>query len=98
MLYLQEQSRKNEFTGQDINHAAWIGVPSQGRNPGDLQSEAEEKSMPTYEFRCKNCARKVILVISFKDYEKKGQKCPKCGSKRLERLISTVQVQTSRKS
>jgi putative FmdB family regulatory protein len=54
--------------------------------------------MPTYEFKCKNCARKVILVISFKDYEKKGHKCPKCGSKRLERLISTVHIQTSSKS
>ena len=32
------------------------------------------------------------------DYEKKAFKCPKCGSRRLERLISTFQVKTSKKS
>lgn len=54
--------------------------------------------MPSYEFRCQKCGKKATFVISYSDYEKKKYKCPKCGSKRLERLVSTVQVVTSKKS
>ncbi len=96
---MNEQTRKNKPIGQDVNDTGWTGVTTQGEKPGHFADGTGGKQrMPTYEFRCKNCARKVILVISFKDYEKKSHKCPKCGSKRMERLISTVQVQTSKKS
>jgi len=58
----------------------------------------EENTMPTYEFKCKECGSKIIQVLSFGDYENKAFKCPKCGSRRLERLLSTFQVKTSKKS
>jgi putative FmdB family regulatory protein len=58
----------------------------------------EEKTMPTYEFKCKECGSKIVHLMSFEDYEKRVFKCPKCGSRRLERLISTFQVKTSKKS
>ncbi len=54
--------------------------------------------MPAYEFKCLKCGKKVTLIILFSDYENKKARCPKCGSKRLERLVSSVQVVTSRKS
>jgi len=55
--------------------------------------------MPAYEFHCKNCGKKVTLVLSISEYTgNKAQKCPKCGSKKLERRITSFQVQTSKKS
>jgi putative FmdB family regulatory protein len=54
--------------------------------------------MPSYEFKCLKCGKKATLVIPYSDYEKKKYNCPKCGSKRLERLLSSVQVVTGKKS
>ena len=54
--------------------------------------------MPAYDFRCAKCGKNVTLMISVADYERKSYKCPKCGSKKLDRRISSVQVQTSKKS
>ena len=54
--------------------------------------------MPAYEFFCQKCRKVVTLLLSVSDYENKKRKCPKCGSVRLERQITSIQVQTSRKS
>ena len=54
--------------------------------------------MPAYEFECLKCRELVTIIIPFSDYEKKNYKCPECGSIRLERLVSSVQVVTSKKS
>ncbi len=54
--------------------------------------------MPVYDFKCQDCGKKVTLVLSVSEYENKRRKCPKCGSKKLARLITSFQVQTSRKS
>ena len=54
--------------------------------------------MPVYEFECLDCGKEVTLVISVSEYEKKDFKCPECGSKKLERLVSSVQVVTTKKS
>ncbi len=54
--------------------------------------------MPAYEFECLKCGEQVTLIIPFSEYEKKNYKCPECGSKKLERLVSSVQVVTSKKS
>ncbi len=54
--------------------------------------------MPVYEFVCQGCGAAVTLSLSLGDYEKKKPKCPKCGSVKLERLITSFAVQTSRKS
>ena len=53
--------------------------------------------MPAYEFECLKCGEQVILIIPISEYETKKYKCPECGSKRLERLVSSVQVVTSKK-
>ena len=53
--------------------------------------------MPIYEYRCENCRRKVSLFFgSFSVAERRigaGEiECPRCGSKRLERLMSRVNM------
>lgn len=37
-------------------------------------------------------------MLSIKEHEGNKAKCPKCGSKRLEQLISHFMTKTSRKS
>jgi putative FmdB family regulatory protein len=59
--------------------------------------------MPEYEFHCTKCGKKFIVEESIKEYENHGEqhkeaKCPKCGSRSVERGFSSVFVQTSKKS
>jgi putative FmdB family regulatory protein len=54
--------------------------------------------MPSYDFRCKNCQKKVSLKLSVQEMESRQYKCPKCGSKRLEKLLAGFFAQTSKKS
>src|SRR6476659_11432756 len=53
--------------------------------------------MPIYEYRCEDCRRKVSLFFgSFSVAERKTEageiECPRCGSKKLDRLISRVNM------
>ena len=54
--------------------------------------------MPVYEFACLDCGREFTLVLSIKEYERKGFACPHCKSKAVEQLATTCEVITSRKS
>ncbi|MCJ7803071.1 MAG: zinc ribbon domain-containing protein [Desulfobacterales bacterium] len=54
--------------------------------------------MPSYDYRCPKCNKKFTAMLSFREHDAGKAKCPKCGGKKLEQLISTFQVKTSRKS
>jgi putative FmdB family regulatory protein len=57
--------------------------------------------MPTYEFKCEKCNKVFEQIWSLAEYDKKikqKQKCPKCGSTRVVRALSLVQVKTTKKS
>ena len=57
--------------------------------------------MPTYEFQCEKCRKVFEEVFSLSDYDKRmkaKKKCPSCGSSRVVRALSTVQVKTTKKS
>lgn len=54
--------------------------------------------MPVYEFICNNCRKKFEVMKTIKAYDPKKVKCPKCNSKKVERLWSTVYTVTSKKS
>lgn len=54
--------------------------------------------MPIYEYRCEDCRRRVSLFYrSFSEVEEEPA-CPRCGGKRLKRLISRVAVVRSEES
>ncbi|MGD2205863.1 MAG: zinc ribbon domain-containing protein [Anaerolineae bacterium] len=54
--------------------------------------------MPIYEYHCHDCRRRVsIFFRSFSDIQDKPQ-CPRCGGKRLTRVISRVSVVRSEES
>lgn len=57
--------------------------------------------MPRYEFICQKCGKTFEQIWSLAEYDKRikeEQKCPKCGSVRVVRALSLVQVKTSKKS
>jgi putative FmdB family regulatory protein len=57
--------------------------------------------MPTYEFRCEKCKKVFEEIWSLEEYDKRikeKRKCPRCGSTRVVRSLSLVQVKTSKKS
>ena len=58
--------------------------------------------MPTYEFLCNGCEKSFERIWSLDEYNRvlkeKSLKCPKCGSQKVVRQISAVQVKTSKKS
>jgi len=54
--------------------------------------------MPSYDFRCKKCRKRFSLKLTVQELESHRYKCPKCGSKRLEKLITGFFAQTSSKS
>lgn len=54
--------------------------------------------MPTYEFRCAKCNKKFSLIMSISEHGARKHKCPKCGSAKLEQMVSHFQAVTSKKS
>jgi putative FmdB family regulatory protein len=58
-------------------------------------------TMPTYEFLCQRCHKMFDVVWSLSEYDKRikeKHKCPACGSTRVVKTLSVVQVKTSKKS
>ncbi len=54
--------------------------------------------MPMYDFECTECGKKFTLSESFGEHDRHEQRCPECGSKKVQQLISTVYAKTSKKS
>ena len=52
--------------------------------------------MPTYEYRCNACGRRVALFYkTYAEYDETTHICPRCGSTSLTRLISRVAISRS---
>lgn len=53
--------------------------------------------MPAYDFKCNACGHEFTLVMTIKEREEGGVRCPKCSGKG-EPLMGTFFAKTSRKS
>ncbi len=52
--------------------------------------------MPSYDYRCNNCQRRVVLTYkTYADYDKATPICPRCQGTSLTRLISRVAIAKS---
>jgi putative FmdB family regulatory protein len=49
--------------------------------------------MPIYEFVCQDC-RYNLELLALKEGDTVELKCPECGSENLERVLSTVSINT----
>lgn len=54
--------------------------------------------MPSYEYKCINCNKKFTAILSIREHDAGNVKCPKCGKRKVEQLITAFQAKTSRKS
>ncbi len=51
--------------------------------------------MPTYDFRCEECGKRLRLFFSYEDYGKVPPVCTYCGSSNVKRRIGRVMVAKS---
>jgi putative FmdB family regulatory protein len=63
-----------------------------------LQQREEGEGMPSYEYRCPKCNKNFTVILSIGEHDAGKVKCPKCGDRKVEQLITAFQVKTSRKS
>lgn len=54
--------------------------------------------MPTYDYICRACGRRVRLVLSYADYDRATPTCPHCGRAELRRRVGRVAVARSEAS
>ncbi len=54
--------------------------------------------MPTYSFKCRKCRKRFQEILTFREYEERKVKCPKCGSKDVAQVLEVFFAKTSRKS
>lgn len=54
--------------------------------------------MPTYEYRCLDCGKRVAIYQTYEEYGRQTVRCPKCDGSRLQRLISRVRFARSEDS
>ena len=57
-----------------------------------------EGTMPNYEFRCQKCKKTFAERLTFKEYDQHKVKCRKCGSTKVQPVISSTFAKTSKKS
>ena len=54
--------------------------------------------MPIYEFKCNSCGHQFDVIESFQEHDQHKEKCPKCKSDDIERVMGHISVKTSKKS
>lgn len=54
--------------------------------------------MPIYEFACLDCGKDFSLTLTLREYEHVHAVCPHCKSTVIERLVTSCEVVTARKS
>ena len=54
--------------------------------------------MPTYQYRCEKCKKRFERTQHIAEHDKAKPRCPKCGSQKVERVLSAFFAKTSRKS
>jgi len=55
--------------------------------------------MAVYEYRCLECRKRFEIVEPIAQHERRpAKKCPKCGTRKVERVYSSLFVETARKS
>ena len=57
--------------------------------------------MPVYDFHCLKCGHDFSQTLFVSEYEKQGRRgfrCPKCHTRRVEQSVATVTIETPKKS
>jgi putative FmdB family regulatory protein len=54
--------------------------------------------MPMYDYKCQDCGKESLLVLTLKEHERVEVKCPACGSRKVQQLYSPFIAHTTKKS
>jgi len=63
-----------------------------------LRAARMEETVPTYEYRCRDCANVFDRIESLSEHGARAPKCPKCNSKNVEQVLTSFFAKTSHKS
>lgn len=54
--------------------------------------------MPMYDYKCLDCGKESLIVVTLKEHEAGQVTCPSCGGEKLRQLFSPFIAHTSKKS
>ena len=54
--------------------------------------------MPMYDYKCQDCGKESLVVLSLKEHEHAEVKCPGCGSAKMSQLVTSCIIHTTKKS
>lgn len=54
--------------------------------------------MPMYDYKCLDCGKESLIVVTLKEHERGEVQCPACGSKKLQQLFTSFIAHTTKKS
>jgi putative FmdB family regulatory protein len=58
----------------------------------------EESSMPTYEYRCRECKKQFERVEALAEHGHGRPQCPQCKSRQVEQVFTAFFAKTARKA
>jgi putative FmdB family regulatory protein len=67
------------------------------RTPPPASCPGMEESVPTYEYRCRDCANVFDRIESLSEHGARVPKCPKCNSRNVEQVLTSFFAKTSHK-
>ena len=74
----------------------WSGVVS--KPEGRIIKHATGYCMPMYDYKCLDCGKESLLVLTLKEHESSKVTCPKCGSTNMRQLYTSFVAHTTKKS
>jgi len=54
--------------------------------------------MPMYDYKCLDCDKESLVVLTLKEHETGPPPCPACGSKNMKQLFTGFIAHTTKKS
>jgi putative FmdB family regulatory protein len=54
--------------------------------------------MPMYDYKCLDCGKESLVVLTLKEHERGGAACPACGSTKMQQLYTSFIAHTTKKS
>jgi len=54
--------------------------------------------MPMYDYKCLDCGKESLIILTLKEHESGAAVCPSCGSKQLQQMYTSFIAHTTKKS
>jgi putative FmdB family regulatory protein len=54
--------------------------------------------MPMYDYKCLDCGKESLVVLTLKEHEQGKTACPACGSTKMQQLYTSFIAHTTKKS